>query len=261
MSLRRHFNFTIILAAFVFLTATAFCLAQQPAINPFKSSGIYGVGESVGWTVTLPQGTAPNVDYTYTIKKNNYDVIKTGKLDLSKGRDTIEVTLPEPAMVYVQISTTGRQGTQSGGMIALGAAVAPEKLEPSVPRPADFDRFWDSKIKMLEAIPENAILTRSDSGLADVDYATIKMDHINGTHVYGQLAKPKREGKFPALVIFQWASPPYPLQKKWVTDRAAEGWLTLNIEPHDALPDQPPSYYSALPEELQSVHRHHRNAM
>jgi hypothetical protein len=48
----RHFNFTIILAAFVFLTAAAFCLAQQPAINRFKSSGIYGVGESVGWTVT-----------------------------------------------------------------------------------------------------------------------------------------------------------------------------------------------------------------
>lgn len=250
MSLRRHFNFTIILAAFVSLTATAFCLAQEPAINPFKSSGIYGVGESVGWTVTLPQGTTPNVDYTYTIRKNNYDVIKTGKLDLSKGRDTVEVTLPEPTMVYVQISTTGRPGTQPSGMIALGAAVAPEKLEPSVPRPADFDSFWDSKIKMLEAIPENAVLTPSDSGLADVEYSTIKMDHINGTHVYGQLAKPKREGKFPALVIFQWASPPYPLQEKWVTDRAAEGWLTLNIEPHDVLPDQPPSYYSALPEGL-----------
>ena len=73
----------------------------------------------------------------------------------------------------------------------------------------------------------------------DVEYATIKMDHINGTHVYGQMAKPKNDGKFPAMVIFQWASPPYPLQKPWVTDRAAEGWLALNIEPHDVLPDQP----------------------
>jgi len=153
-------------------------------------------------------------------------------------------------MVDVQISTPGGPDTQPGGSIALGAAVAPEKLEPSASRPADFDSFWDSKIRMLKSIPENAVLTPSESGLADIDYATIRMDHINGTHVYGQLAKPKREGKFPALVIFQWASPPYPLQKKWVTDRAAEGWLTLNIEPHDVLPDQPPTYYSALPEEL-----------
>ncbi len=254
MSLRRHFIFAIILAAFILLSAAAFCLAQQPTITPFKSSGIYGVGELVGWTVNLPQGAAPDGDYRYTIKKNNYDVIKTGKLDFSKGRDIIEVKLSEPAMVYVQISTPGGPGTQSGGVIALGAAVAPEKLKPSVPRPSDFDSFWDSKIKMLKAIPENAVLTPSDSGRADVDYSTIRMDHINGTHVYGQLAKPKREGKFPALVIFQWASPPYPLQKKWATDRAAEGWLTLNIEPHDVLPDQPASYYSALPEELKKYH-------
>src|SRR6266404_6177276 len=254
MSLRRHFIFTTILAAFVFLTAAPLCAAQQPTIAPFKSSGIYGVGELVGWSVSLPESTAPKGDYTYIIKKNNYDVIKTGKLDLSKGRDTIEVRLPEPAMVYVQISTPGGPDTQPGGSIALGAAVAPEKLEPSASRPADFDSFWDSKIRMLKSIPENAVLTPSESGLADIDYATIRMDHINGTHVYGQLAKPKREGRFPALVIFQWASPPYPLQKKWVTDRAAEGWLTLNIEPHDVLPDQPPSYYSALPEALKQYH-------
>lgn len=103
---------------------------------------------------------------------------------------------------------------------------------------------------MLKQIPENAILTPSDSGKPDVDYATIKMDHVNGTHVYGQMAKPKKAGKFPALLILQWASPPYPLQKQWVTDRAAEGWLTLNIEPHDVLPDQPQAYYDALPEAI-----------
>src|SRR6266404_3735583 len=252
MRLRRHFIFMTILGALVFLTAAPLCAAQQPTITPFKSTGIYGVGELVGWSFSLPEGAAPKGDYTYIIKKNNYDVIRTGKLDLSKGRDTIEVTLPEPAMVYVQISTPRGPDTQSGGSIALGAAVAPEKLEPAAPRPADFDSFWGSKIKMLKAIPENAVLTPSESGLADIDYATIRMDHINGTHVYGQLAKPKREGKFPALVIFQWASPPYPLQKKWVTDRAAEGWLTLNIEPHDVMPDQPPTYYSSLPQELKN---------
>jgi hypothetical protein len=45
--------------------------------------------------------------------------------------------------------------------------------------------------------------------------------------------------KYPGLVILQWASPPYPLQKPWVTDRAAEGWLAVNVEPHDVMPDQP----------------------
>ena len=252
MSTRRHFLSPIVLAVVV-LAAAHSSAAQQLTLTPYKASGTYVVGEKVGWTANLSPDSAPTGDYTYTIKKNNQDVIKTGKLDPASGHATIEVTLDEPAMVYVQISTPGgSSGPGSSGSIAVGAAVAPEKLLPSVPRPVDFDSFWDSKIRMLKRIPENTVLTSSDSGRPDVEYATIRMDHINGTHVYGQLAKPRHDGKFPALVIFQWASPPYPLQKNWVTDCAAEGWLTLNIEPHDVLPDQPPAYYSLLPQELKN---------
>ncbi|HWA83166.1 MAG TPA: acetylxylan esterase, partial [Fimbriimonadaceae bacterium] len=50
----------------------------------------------------------------------------------------------------------------------------------------------------------------------------------------------------------QWASPPYRLWSPWVVDRAAEGWLTLNIEPHDVLPTEPQSYYDGLPAALKS---------
>lgn len=242
---RRLFRSPALVAAIFIFAFADLCAAQQLTFTPYKTSGIYAVGEKVGWTVSKVQGTRVD-NYAYAIKKNNQVVIKTGMLDLSTGRPSIEVTLDEPAMVYVEISSPG------GETFAVGAAVAPERLQPSALRPVDFDTFWKSKIKMLRAIPENTILTPSDSGLPDVDYATIKMDHINGTHVYGQLAKPKRKGKFPALIIFQWASPPYPLQKQWVTDHAAKGWLVLNIEPHDVLIDQPPSYYSSLPQELKN---------
>jgi cephalosporin-C deacetylase len=259
MNSRKYFVPLIFTAFLLCLTTAPFCLAQQPICTPYNASGIYRIGEKVGWTVTLPQGTAATGNYSYTIKKNNMAVLKTGNLDFSKGSDAIEITLNEPAMVYVQLSFPDMK---KGAGMALGAAVAPEKLQPSVPRPKDFDSFWSAKIKMLKQIPENAVLTPSDSGKPDVEYATIKMDHINGTHVYGQVAKPKKAGKFPALVILQWASPPYPLQKQWVTDRAAEGWLTINIEPHDVLPDQPKSYYDALPAALKnyaSIERDNRD--
>lgn len=254
MTYRKHSVLTFIFAVIFFLGAAQLCSAQQLTFTPYKSSGIYSIGEKVGWTASLPQGVVPAGNYAYVVRKNNQEEIKSGNLDFSKGRATIEVTLNEAAMVYVQVSPPGNQGPSAGVVVALGAAVAPEKLKPSVPRPSDFDSFWNEKIKRLKAIPENAVLTPSDSGKPDVEYATIKMDHINGAHVYGQMAKPKKPGKFPALVIFQWASPPYPLQKQWVTDRAAEGWLTLNIEPHNVLPDQPQSYYDALPKELKNYH-------
>ncbi|HVT27025.1 MAG TPA: acetylxylan esterase, partial [Lacipirellulaceae bacterium] len=149
-------------------------------------------------------------------------------------------------MLYLEIKPRGQDGNDVRPIVA-GAAIAPELLKPVAPCPANFDTFWASKIKLLEAIPANPVLTPADSGRPDVDYATIRMDHVRGTHVYGQIAKPKRDGKFPAMVIFQWASPPYPLQKVWVTARAAEGWLALNIEPHNVLPNQPQNYYNALP--------------
>jgi cephalosporin-C deacetylase-like acetyl esterase len=92
-----------------------------------------------------------------------------------------------------------------------------------------------------------AVFTPGESGKPGVEWGTVRLDNLRGARVYGQLAKPARAGRFPALVIYQWASPPYPLQKPWVTERAAEGWLALNVEPHDVPADMPQAFYDALP--------------
>ncbi len=55
--------------------------AQQLNFVPFHSSGIYGLGERAGWTVSPAQVvTAPAAQYTYEIKKNNLETIKRGTL-------------------------------------------------------------------------------------------------------------------------------------------------------------------------------------
>jgi cephalosporin-C deacetylase-like acetyl esterase len=241
-------------AAVLLLFALQTSSAHELVLEPFKSGGIYALGEKAGWTAKLPEGTKASSakaagPYTYTIKKNNFDVIKTGTLDLSKAA-RIEVTLNEPAMLYVEMD----DGDGETPLQVVGAAIAPSQLKPVVPEPKDFDRFWQEKIKKLQAVPANPVLTPKPTDKAGVEYGILRMDHIDGKHIYGQVAKPKREGKFPGLVIFQYASPPYPLQPEWVTDRAAEGWLTVNIEPHDVLPDQPQEYYDALPQELKEYH-------
>lgn len=215
------------------------------SVVPLKPSAIYELNEEAGWTVSAPGGSSPAVS-NYTIKRNNADVIKTGEIDLTNGPAKIEIKLAEPAMLYMTLSAPGSH------LPAYGAAIAPRELLPAAPRPADFDSFWKSKIEMLHQVPENPVLTPGDSYKPDVDYATIRMDHVNGTHVYGQIARPRKEGKYPAVVIFQWASPPYPLEKSWVIEPASEGFLALNIEPHDVLPTEPKSYYDALPEALKN---------
>lgn len=210
---------------------------------PLNGTGIYKLGERAGWTVT-PTSSA-NGSYSYELKKNNREVIKTGTLDAA-APVTIDVQVDEPAMLVLEI----KGSRPDYKPVMAGAAVAPEALKPAIAKPRDFDQFWAAKIAQLQQVPMNIELTPKDSGRPDVDYYILKMDHLDGKHIYGQIARPKRAGRYPGLAIFQWASPPYPLQPEWVVDRAAEGWLAVNIEPHDVLPDQPKSYYEALPKEL-----------
>ena len=218
-----------------------------PLYVPYQASGIYALGETVGWHVTLPWGS-PSA--TYVIRKNNLDEIGRGKIFPGKPAN-IETKLDEPGMVYVEVT----DNTPGAKPKALGAAVAPEKIQPSIPAPADFDAFWKAKIAALRKVPANPELTEKPSDKDGVDFAILKMNHLDGKHVWGQVAKPHdptHVKKYPGLVILQWASAPYPLQKPWVTDRAAEGWLAVNIEPHDVMPDQPKEYYDALPAELKA---------
>jgi cephalosporin-C deacetylase-like acetyl esterase/lysophospholipase L1-like esterase len=229
------------------LAATNLAVADEsagPLYVPYNVSGIYANGETAGWNVTLPWTAAPA---TYVIRKNNLDEI--GRGFIRPGRPAvIEAKLSEPGMVYVEITDVSGAKPR-----ALGAAVAPEKIGPAIPAPADFDAFWAGKIKALRSVPAKPVLTEKPSGKDGVDFAIVRMDHVGGKHVWGQIAKPRdptKRKKYPALLILQWASPPYPLQKAWVTDRAAEGWLALNIEPHDVMPDQPKEYYDALPEAI-----------
>ena len=218
-----------VVACALFLTARL--AGSQPlSFTPFHPSGIYDVGEKAGWTMTLPQGAAgPAAGYTYIIKKNNLDTIKTGVLDLSSGAATIETALNDPAMLYVEVDA-------GAGAVHLGAAIAPSRLQPSVPRPADFDSFWDAKLKALGEIPINPVLSPGPANKPGLEFYTVKLDSL-GSHVQGYLAKPAREARFPALVIFQYAGV-YALQPNTVLDRAAEGWLAFDVDSHDIPPSQ-----------------------
>lgn len=235
--------------------------AQPVTLTPLNSTGIYQVGETVGWEVAPAEGQTLTT-VTYTLKKNGLSVYRTGEQNLSGGKTKLTTSLAEPGAVFLEIQVppplavtadpaspsaandnAGARGGRNRNRVQAGAMVAPEKLTPSSARPADFDSWWKTKIEQLHAIPANPELTATDGGKEGVDYALVRMDNISGTRVYGQLAKPQREGKFPALLILQWAGV-YPLQKQWVTARAAEGWLVLNIEPHDLPGDRPTEFYS-----------------
>ena len=227
--------------------------AQQPIFTPDRADGIYKVGERVGWTVTLPRGMKALGPYSYTIRRFGADSIGAGTVSLATGHARIETSLATPAMLVVEVtppvgaSDFGNASTGGRGRVRLGAAVEPRRLTAAEPKPADFDAFWAEKLRQLAQVPVNPVVTPGESDRIAIEWFGVRLNNVGGSHIYGQLAKPAGAGKYPAVLVSQWASPPYPLQKTWVTSLAALGYLALNIEPHDVPADMPQAFYDALP--------------
>src|SRR4051812_6745623 len=193
-------------------------IPQQLTFTPYHASGIYGVGETVGWTVT-PAPAAPTYKYRWTIRRNNAVVLKEATLDLSNGKAAIEIAASEPGMIYVAVEAfddltetaapaagarrfSGGNAGRNDGFYAVGAAVAPTKIGLSTPAPADFNRFWQDKLDAQAKVPINPVLLAVDTDMPGVELHVFQFDAL-GSKGHGWIAKPARPGTVPALIPLQ----------------------------------------------------------
>jgi cephalosporin-C deacetylase-like acetyl esterase len=230
-------------ALVVLLGAAALAVqGQELSLTPDQGRTTYQPGDKARWQVEVKGSDVTQV--AYTLKQGGLTEVTKGTIPLTGGKGQVEAVLKEPGWFLVEatIPTTNQPIKALGG-----ALVSPEKFAPAQPRPDDFDAFWDGQIKALAAVPSAPELTRVDLGKPNLDYFKLTMDHLNGWHIRGQLARPSQGEKFPAMLIVQWAGV-YPLQRDWVTGRAAEGWLVLDINAHDLPIDESEAFYKAQSE-------------
>ncbi len=260
----RQISAFLLAAAFAITSAQAQVAAPPVAVTPAppfspnititgaRASGLYAVGENVSWTVRQPLGM-PAARYTYEVRENNLAVLSSGALDLSSGMAVVSGALPRPGMITLVLKPVQAANAPAPNVtgpvqaaISAAAAIGIRDIRPASPRPADFKAFWDGKLAALRAIPLRADLTPVESGRAGVTLSTIVIDSV-GSKVQGYLARPDRDGKYPALVIYQYAGV-YALEKETAVNRAAEGWLAFNVDSHDMPPTEAtaPRNYASL---------------
>jgi cephalosporin-C deacetylase len=218
--------------------ALATAVEAQMVISPDKTNGVYDVGDTVHWTVEWKGGTNIPIA-SYVLKSGGQTEVAHGELAFTNQIATFDSKLDGPNTILADVHWGGASHVYGG------AVAAPGKILPAAPPPEDFLAFWQARLKDLEQVPANPQLEAVDVSKPGVQYWKISLDNIWNTHVQGQIARPEKGDKFPALLIPQWAGV-YGLQKSWVTDRAADGWLALNIEAHDIPIDKPESFYTAL---------------
>ena len=239
-----HFNLfrrTLMLAVAWPILASA---ATNITFRTEKPSAVYQPNEQIIWRAEArPEGVNAIIGASYSLKQGGGKLLGAGRVEFKDGKATFQFAAADPGTILAELTCTNRGGQVFHAL--AGAAVAPERIPVSLACPDDFDAFWKAKIEELSAVPEHPVIQAAGSGRPGVDYWKIQLDNIRGTHIQGQLARPAAGNKLPAMLMVQWAGV-YPLQKEWVLDHAAQGWLTLNIMAHDLPIDQPPSFYQQL---------------
>lgn len=213
--------------------------AQQLLLKPDKANGVYQLGETVHWVATWTNDS-PAPSASYFLYRGGPTNVGHGDLKFYNNVARLDSKIDAPSTLLLAVNWSTPDG--KGSRVTAGVVAAPDQITLSAPRPADFDAFWTAKLKELELVPPNPKLEPGESGNTNVAYWKISMDNLRGSHIQGQLARPATGKKLPAILLLQRVGL-YPLQTNWVVNRAAEGWLALNILAHDLPIDQPRSFY------------------
>ena len=237
------------LAGLVILSLNA--LSQQPVIgvikviiSPDHKDWNYKINEEAIFTVqVLRNGNlVDNVTIDYeTGPETLPDVIKKG-LVLKNGRTEFSGTMKEPGF-YRVIVWALVDGKVYEGMATAG--FEPEKIEPMVKEPADFDAFWSKAIadaRKINLDPVMTLVPERCTSEANVYHINFQNDKP-GSKIYGMLAVPKKAGKYPAILkvpgggVYRYGGDPR---------TAAMGIITLEIGIHGIPVNLDPQVYTDL---------------
>jgi cephalosporin-C deacetylase len=245
----RHKTLLFLLGWVLFLSSPT--LAQptqqyvQVIVAPEKADWTYKSGEAVKFQISVFKDGVPlkGAVVSYEIGLEKLKPTRTETKTLSNGTLTVDGgTLKTPGFLRC-IAKTVVDGVTYRGLGTAG--FDPEKIQPTVENPTDFDQFWDGAKKELAAVPLDARMTLLP------DRCTEKVDvyHVNiqnykpGVRMYGILCVPKAPGKYPALLHVPGAGVrPY----SGDVANAEKGIITLQIGIHGIPVNLPLQVYEDL---------------
>jgi cephalosporin-C deacetylase-like acetyl esterase len=205
----------------------------------------YKVGENAVFSVSVFRNgnLLKDVRIRYEIGPEKMPAVKKESLALKTGMTTIAGgTLLLPGFLRCSVIAEV-DGKEYRGLATAG--FDPEKIQPAVEVPADFVSFWDNAKTELAKIPLDAKMTLLPERCTE----KVNVYHLNlqnyreGTRLYGILCVPKKEGKYPAMLLVPGAG--VSAYAGDVRD-AEKGIITLQIGIHGIPVTMDPSAYTDL---------------
>jgi cephalosporin-C deacetylase-like acetyl esterase len=169
------------------------------------------------------------------------DVKKEGVV-LKNGKSEFSGTMKVPGFYRVRVWAVV-DGRRYEGIATAG--FEPEKIQPTVKDPVDFDTFWTNAIaeaRKLELDPRITIMPERCTSDVNVYHISFQNER-RGSRIYGILAVPKMPGKYPAILKVPGAGiRPYSGDSR----TAAMGFITLEIGIHGIPVNLDPEVYYSL---------------
>ncbi len=203
----------------------------QVIVSPNKADWTYGSNEEVSFTVSLVKHQVPiqDAEVSYSIGWEKMDPLQSGNLKVNGATTKVGKPLKGDKPGFIRCEVKYKYDGQEYRGIAT-AAIHPDKIQPTQTLPADFMDFWNKEISALKNIPLDPKMTLlPELSTSTVDVFHINFQNINGSRMYGILSKPKKAGKYPAVLQVPGAGiRPY----AGAVSVAEKGLVTLQIGIH-----------------------------
>lgn len=213
-------------------------------VSPDHKDWTYAVNEVAKFSVqVLKYGNLmENVTIDYETGPEALPDVKKEGVVLKNGKTEFSGTMKVPGFYRVRVFAVV-DGKRYEGLATAG--YEPEKIQPTVKDPSDFDTFWTNAIAEARKInldPKITLMPERCTSEVNVYHVSFQ-NEIYGSRIYGILAIPKKSGKYPALLKVPGAGiRPY----SGDTRIAAQGVITLEIGIHGIPVNLDPEVYSNL---------------
>lgn len=217
----------------------------QVLVSPDQADWTYDLGEEAVFTITVLKNQVPleNAEVSYTIGPEKMPATESATLQLDEGTGkTGKVTMESPGFLRCEAKITV-DGQEYRGIATAG--YEPTSIAPTQSLPDDFDEFWNTAKTEAAKVPLDAHLTLLPERCTEtVDVYELNIQNYEpGARLYGILAKPKGEGKYPAVLRVPGAGiRPY----AGAVSLAEKGIITLEIGIHGVSVTQNPDLYQNL---------------
>ncbi len=214
-------------------------------VAPDHQDWVYKTGENVKFSISVYQNgnLLKNTAIRYEIGPEKMDPVKKDSLNLPTGVLAVNGgTMKTPGFLRC-IVVAKIEGKEYKSMATAG--FDPLNIKPTVDNPADFTAFWTNAKNDLAKIPLDArvtLLPERCTGKVNVYHVNLQ-NFPGNSRLYGILCVPKKEGKYPALLIVPGAGV-RPISGN--TAMAEKGLITFEIGIHGIPVIMDESIYSNL---------------